>query len=104
MRVRLNGTFGYGRPRVYYGPGVCEVPDGLARALGLAALPAPDEGAHEVGPQGIASHGSHEASGGVPVSKLTPFAAPDGQEPTIEERAVAEFEDLPPKAVKRGKR
>lgn len=49
MRVRLNGTFGYGRPRVYYGPGVCEVPDGLARALGLAALPAPDEGAHEVG-------------------------------------------------------
>lgn len=45
VKVNLRGQFGYGRPRVYYGPGVCEVPDGLARALGLEALPTPDEGA-----------------------------------------------------------
>jgi hypothetical protein len=40
VRVNLRGRFGYGRPRVYYGPGVCEVPDGLARALGLQGLAA----------------------------------------------------------------
>ena len=40
MRVRLKGTYGYGRPRVYYGPGVVDVPDGLARALGLSEIPA----------------------------------------------------------------
>lgn len=38
VRVNLRGRFGYGRPRVYYGPGVCEVPEGLARALGLQGL------------------------------------------------------------------
>ena len=38
-RVKLNGTYGYGRPRRYYGPGLVEVPEGLARALGLVPLP-----------------------------------------------------------------
>ncbi len=40
-RVALKGTYGYGRPRHMYGPGVVEVPEGLARALGLTALPEP---------------------------------------------------------------
>lgn len=33
--VILKGTYGYGRPRRYYGPGTVDVPEGLARALGL---------------------------------------------------------------------
>ena len=37
--VRLNGTYGYGRPRHYYGPGLVDVPEGLARALGLTPIP-----------------------------------------------------------------
>jgi DNA integrity scanning protein DisA with diadenylate cyclase activity len=38
VKVRLRGTFGYGRPRVYYGPGLVDVPEGLAQALGLKAV------------------------------------------------------------------
>lgn len=36
--VNLRGRFGYGRPRVYYGPGWTDVPEGLARALGLQGV------------------------------------------------------------------
>ena len=38
-RVNLSGTYGYGRPRRYYGPGLVDVPEGLARALGLTPIP-----------------------------------------------------------------
>ena len=38
-RVNLSGTYGYGRPRRFYGPGLVDVPEGLARALGLTPLP-----------------------------------------------------------------
>jgi hypothetical protein len=38
VRVELKGTYGYGRPRVYYGPGVVDVPEGLARTLGLRPI------------------------------------------------------------------
>lgn len=55
VTVKLSGSFGYTNPEDrsfrYYGPGVVEVPLGLARALGLApmypeataAKPAPKE-------------------------------------------------------------
>lgn len=35
VRVTLKGSFGYGTPPVYYGPGEVDAPEGLARALGL---------------------------------------------------------------------
>jgi hypothetical protein len=41
VKVSLRGRFGYGRPRVYYGPGKTDVPEGLAKALGLTPMPEP---------------------------------------------------------------
>ena len=49
--VKLNGTYGYGRPRRYYGPGLVDVPEGLARALGLTPLPEVTEAEPAATPQ-----------------------------------------------------
>jgi hypothetical protein len=41
-KVNLRSTFGYGKPRVYYGPGLVDVPEGLVQALGLKVIEAAD--------------------------------------------------------------
>jgi hypothetical protein len=43
VKVNLRSTFGYGRPVRYYGPGLVDVPEGLARALGLKEAPTQTE-------------------------------------------------------------
>ncbi len=39
VTVKLTGTYGYGNPRRFYGPGdAVQVPEGLATALGLTPI------------------------------------------------------------------
>lgn len=74
VTVKLNGRFGYGKAgaRAYYGPGVCEVPEGLARALGLQPLPADATEVHEA-----QETGGQPADAQEPGQAVPPAAAAD---------------------------
>jgi len=50
VKVHLRNRIGYGRPRRYYGPGICEVPEDVARALGLSADEPQEGGAGDTAP------------------------------------------------------
>lgn len=75
VKVHLKGTFGYGRPRVYYGPGVVEVPEGLARALGLTPLAEEVAGVEEQG--GAALDFGEQTGGLLDTPGSTPLFSPD---------------------------